>query len=831
MDRMDTAGDNVQHQDVRGDARRRRPRRTAARLLVAALGLTLLPLASVPALATTLPGADTTTGSGTTTATGTTGSGTTAGTGSSTEDGTGTDPGTSDAAKPAPVFSNPVPAPGAGDAASPAPTTSPTPPSGSTPTAPTIVDPGDITTALARFSGRATPGHQVRVAEPAVPSASVCRALTSTAGSWSCVGTVRSGPAQVFTVLDTTASALPSADAAPSDVIVPPTIDARRPTTGTVTGTGHPGATVTVSRSGSTAVLTAVVTAAGTWAARWGSGASAPAEGTVSVSATQTASTATGYRSDLRSAASAARTLVVDRTAPAAPRITAPAGSGAVGPQRVRIAGTAEPQTVVTAYVDSTAVCRASVAADGTWSCRVADSLRAGTHEVRAVAQDEAGNTSAAASATTFRVTGDASATPTTSTPGATPGSGAGSGTPGGGTHGGGTHGSGPGSADGTTGPTSGSGTGPTGGTGPADGTGTGTGTGTSGDGTPGSALPGGGPSSHAGGPDWTGPAGDWTVATGYDHAVPTIQSAFSWRTLAIAGGVAAAFLLLVAGPGRVLAGALRGRIPFGAARFTGRNRTRSERRRGDDAVASWVTVTIGIAVAGLLALLGTGIALEARYVRLAIGVVAGVAVLSAAVVLATRWTAGEDRHTVTYRLSPGLLLAAVLASGLTRAADLSPALVVGVLLVPVARTDLDTAALHLGRSVAACARSATWRSVALLVLAVVGWVLHSVTPSVGFAGSLVSEFASTLCVGGLGSLVVTLLPLRGTAGAALASVSRPRYAALAAVGVGLAAAVYSGAAGTHVPVAAMATGVGVVLVAAAAAWAWLRFDGAAVRS
>ena len=818
MDRMDTAGDNVQHQDVRGDARRRRPRRTAARLLVAALGLTLLPLASVPALATTLPGAETTTGSGATTGSGTTGSG------ASAED--GSDPGTSDAAKPAPVFSNPVPAPapGAEDAASPTPTTSPTPPSGGTPTAPTIVDPGDITTALARFSGRATPGHQVRVAEPAVPSASVCRALTSTAGSWSCVGTVRSGPAQVFTVLDTTASALPSADAAPSDVIVPPTIDARRPTTGTVTGTGQPGATVTVSRSGSTAVLTAVVTAAGTWTARWGSGASAPADGTVSVSATQTASTATGYRSDLRSAASAARTLVVDRTAPAAPRITAPSGSAAVGPQRVRIAGTAEPQTVVTAYVDSTAVCRASVAADGTWSCRGADSLRAGTHEVRAVAQDEAGNTSAAATATTFRVAGDASSAPPTSTPGATPGSGAGSGA-----HGGGTHGDGPGSADGTTGPTSGTGAGPTGGTDPTGGAGNGTDS--SGDGTPGSALPGGGPSSHAGGPDWTGPAGDWTVATGYDHAVPTIQSAFSWRTLAIAGGVAAAFLLLVAGPGRVLAGALRGRVPFGAARFTGRNRTRSERRHGDDAVASWVTITIGIAVAGLLALLGTGIALEARYVRLAIGVVAGVAVLSAAVVLATRWTAGEDRHTVTYRLSPGLLLAAVLASGLTRAADLSPALVVGVLLVPVARTDLDTAALHLGRSVAACARSATWRSVALLVLAVVGWVLHSVTPSVGFAGSLVSEFASTLCVGGLGSLVVTLLPLRGTAGAALASVSRPRYAALAAVGVGLAAAVYSGAAGTHVPVAAMATGVGVVLVAAAAAWAWLRVDGAAVRS
>ncbi|PYY35515.1 hypothetical protein DEI89_07170 [Curtobacterium sp. MCBD17_030] len=788
---MDTGGDNVQHQDVGGNVRRRRSRRTAARSLVTIVGLVLLPLVSVPALATTttLPGA-----------------------------GTGAGIGTVDAPQPSPtqppVYSNPVPAPapGPGDASSPVPTNTPIPPSGGTPTAPTIVDPGDITTALARFAGRATPGHQVRVAEPAVPSASVCRATATPGGTWSCVGTVRSGPAQVFTVLDMTASALPNADAAPSDVIVPPTIDARRPTTGTVTGTGLPGATVTVGRAGSSAALTAVVTAAGTWAARWGTGPGAPAEGSVSVSATQTASTATGYRSDLRSAASAARTLVVDRTAPAAPRITAPAGSAPGSTQGVRITGTAEPRTVVTAYVDSTAVCRASVAADGSWSCRAADSLRAGSHMARAVAQDEAGNTSSAATAVAFRVSRGASVD-AASSPGTTPGSGAG----GGGAHGSGTapaHGSGSDTADGS-------------GIGRA-------GTGSSDDGTSGSALPGGGAGgsgSHGGRPDWTGPAGDWTVATGYDHAVPTIQSASSWRTLAVAAGVAAVFLLLVAGPVRVLAGALRERAPLRAARFTGRNRTRSERRHGDDAVASWVTVTLGIAVAGVLTLLGTGIALEARYVRLAIGVVAGVAVLSAGVVLATRWTAGEDRHTVTYQLSPGLLLAAVLASGLTRAADLSPALVVGVLLVPVARTDVGTAAMHLGRGLAACARSAFWRSVALLVLAVVGWVLHSLTPASGFAGSLVSEFASTLCVGGLGALVVTLLPLRGTAGAALASVSRPSYAALTAVGVGLAAAVYSGTAGTHVPVAAMATGVGVVLVAAAAAWAWLRFDGAGIRS
>jgi hypothetical protein len=133
---------------------------------------------------------------------------------------------------------------------------------------------------------------------------------------------------------------------------------------------------------------------------------------------------------------------------------------------------------------------------------------------------------------------------------------------------------------------------------------------------------------------------------------------------------------------------------------------------------------------------------------------------------------------------------------------------------------------VRVGAGLATCARGATWRSVTLLGLAAVGWVLHSVTPSSGFAGSLVSEFASTLCVGGLGSLVVTLLPLRGSAGVALASVSRARYAGLAAVGVGLAAAVYSGPTGTHVPAAAMTAGVAVVVASAACVWAWSRFRG-----
>jgi hypothetical protein len=848
MDRMDTAGDDVEQQDDRGGVRVRRTvpgpgqreghrarghgpgqrarahrpgRRPSAprvtRLLVAAIGLVLLPLGALPAVAATA----TVSGTGARSAPAaeqprTSSARGQAAPGTSTNPDPGTDPGADPDQSPSPLPSR-------------APTTPPGTGAPTIPTAPTITDPGDITTDLARFSGRATPGHSVRVVDPAVPSASVCRTTTRPDGTWSCVGTVHSGPAQVFSVLDTSSSSLPSVDAAPSDVIVPPVIDTRQPTTGAVTGTGRAGATVTVARAGTTAVLTATVGPSGTWHVSWGVGPGAPADGPVTVTATQTASTADGYRSDLRSAVSAARTVTIDRTAPAAPRITTPAGAARITAQPVRVAGTAEAGTIVTAYVDDVAVCRSEVSTDGSWSCRVGDTLRAGVHRIAAGAQDDAGNTSRTSAAVTVQIAG--APTPSDSgTPGSPTGPTAGDGpasgsTPNGGSGNGADHGQGddadhvPGShgsstsggPDGT--PSGGAGDGRPGGTTPDD------------DPTAAGALPapGGGSGGH---PDWSGPAGDWSVATGYDHAVPTIQSTVSWRTLAIAAGVAAAFLLLVAGPVRVLAGAVRRRLPERASRFTGRNRPRSERTHGDDTLPTWATVGVAVTLAGLLALLGTGIALEARYVRLAIGVLAGAAVLTASVVLATRWAAGADRHTVTYRVSPWLVLAAVVACGLTRTLDLSPALVVGVLLVPVGRTDVDTAAVRVGAGLAACARGATWRSVALLGVAAVGWVLHSVTPSSGFTGSLVSEFASTLCVGGLGSLVVTLLPLRGSAGAALASVSRPRYAGLAAVAVGLAAAVYSGPTGTHVPAAAMTAGVAAVVASAVCVWAWSRFRG-----
>ncbi|WIB61048.1 Ig-like domain-containing protein [Curtobacterium sp. MCLR17_007] len=804
---MSTRGESSGSATVGGGRRGRRPRASLVGALTAALVTGLLALAVVPAAAAA---ADTTRG---TTDTAAAAADTTRGT-------TDTAPATADttqpqdqdrAATPAP---DPTTAPGDTQAdlhVQPTPGAAPTsgsptptpPPSGTPAVDPTIADPGDLTSATGRFQGTATPGHRVRVIDPAVTSRSVCTTTTDGDGTWTCSGPVATGPQQVFTVQDLSDASRRTADAPAADVVVPPVISTREPTTGTVVGTGDVGTTVTVSVSGSSAVRTAAVGSDGRWIVSWSTGAAPRPSGTVTMTATATASTADGFRSDLRSAASAPATVTFDRTPPDAPTVTSPRTGDRVAAQALVVRGAGEPRAVLTVYVDRAPVCGATVRADGSWACSTSGGpLTVGAHVVTALQHDAAGNHSPSSTPVTVDVV--ATTPGSTVSPSGSPGSGSATG----GSSGpatGGTGGPTTGTVPGSGGPGSSAG-------GTTDGTGTGTGD------ASGGATAGGRP-----GVDWSGPAGDWSVATSFGRTVPTIQAAASWDTLAVAGAVAVGFLLLVAGPARLVARTLRGRVTLRLGSFTGRNRPRSERRRGDDALPAWASVSIAVVLASVLTLLGVGVSLEARYVRLAIAVLLGTGVLAAAVVIATRWAAGADRHTVGFRVSPWLVLAALVACAVTRAADLSPALVLGVLLVPVGRTDVDTGAMRLGAGVAACARSATWRSCALLVLAATGWLLHSVTTGPGFWTALVSEFAITLCVGGLGSLVATLLPLAGSAGSALWSRSRTRYAAVATVGVALGAAVYSGPGGTHVSPVALALIACVCVAAALGTWLWVR--------
>ncbi len=801
MGPVNTSGENVDEGAVGGDSPRRRPRFALLAAATTVLVAALLGAAAAPAIAVAADG--------------------------TSVDATAADAPAAPAARAA---ATPTATPEPSEIAPPspgrpgAPTPTPTRPA----VRPTIADPGDVTTGTTRFHGTGTPGHTVRVTGPAATGSSGCTTRVEPNGSWACLGTVRSGPQQVFTVRDLVA-ALPVASAPASDVIVPPTLAAAGPTGGTVSGTGYPGSTVLLSVSGSSAQQTARVGADGRWVAALGS----LADGRFTVTASQTASTARGYRSDLRSAASAPVTVTVDRTAPAAPRITSPDDGQRIGTRSTTVSGTGEPGARVTVYVDRAPVCGVVVASDASWSCSTAGStLRAGGHQLTATQHDVAGNysrSSAAVRVTVWSTTTAPTATPTpgaTDTPGtpgtSTPGSGATTGAPGATGHGG--TGTGTGTNAAGHGGDGGNGNGNDDAAGTANGNGSNNGDGTGTGSTP------AGVGSAGGHPDWSGPAGDWTAATPYDRTVPTIQAAFSWRTVLVATAVAAGFLLLIAAPLALVAAVTRGRLRSPFAGLLGRNRSRSDRARGDDVLPTWASITIAVSVAALCTLLGVGVELEARYARLAIAVLAGTGVLTAAVVFATRWAAGSDHRTVGFRVSPWLVLAALVACGVTRAADLSPALIVGVVLVPSVRPGLGTGPLRLGTGIAASARGATWRVLALLGLAAAGWVLHSLLAGGGLWVSLGSEFAITLCVGGLGAVVATLLPVAGSAGSALLAASRGRYVALAVVAVALTTAVYSGTTGTHAA-PALLVGIAAACVAAAiAALVWLRTDRRAAR-
>ncbi len=180
--------------------------------------------------------------------------------------------------------------------------------------------------------------------------------------------------------LDTVAPAAP--------VLTAPTAGPTNAAQASVTGSAEPGTTVHVLLAG---------VAAGTATADSGTGAFAV---TVTLPGADGAAPITATAEDLAgnaSTASPAVTLTVDRTAPAAPVIDAPANGAVVPPGDLVVSGHAEPGALVTVTHGAVTV-TATAAADGAWSATV--TLAAGPSDVSATATDAAGNTSAAAQVT-----------------------------------------------------------------------------------------------------------------------------------------------------------------------------------------------------------------------------------------------------------------------------------------------------------------------------------------------------------------------------------------------------------------------------------------------
>jgi hypothetical protein len=676
-----------------------------------------------------------------------------------------------------------------------------TPPPTAEPVAPTVGPVGDSATGTVLVTGTATPGARVKVSVSGSGTfRTLCDAVTAGAdGAWSCSGPVPTGAGWTATARDLDQPGAPDVDSAPFSVLTPPTVRGGLLVGGKLSGTAAPGATVAVTAGGG-ARATATAGGDGSWTTTLP--ASAFPSGSYTVTATQSSPSVPDVPS---SAASSAVTVRVDRDPPAAPRLTSPTAGQRIATQPVTVTGSGEAGALATVYVDSSPVCQV-VVGDGPWSCSTAGSdLPLGSHVVQAALVDPAGNYGPPSAGVTVTVVapGSAAAPPVASPtprPGATP-----SPSP--------TAVPSPGDPSATAGPVAPASPGGDGGAPPDD------------------------PSGGAGGAPGTGdaPRGTWATATSFGEHLPTLGQTLGGPAWALAGGLALLFLLLVAAPARLAAASLRGRQRRRRASLTGRNRgVELPTSFSAATVSPWLPVALALVAGAAVTAVAAGVDDELQYARLALGIVIGLVVINGlGVALPALLVARARGLALRVRMSPRLLLAAVVACAATRALSLDPPLVLGVLLTGALVAAPATSGRHRGTEparepdardlgVAAAAQLG-----ALVVLGGAAWLLHGVVPAAapgaGAGAELARETLATVCLAGLGSLVVSLVPLGGLPGRRVWAWSRGAYVGLVVVGVSVAAVVFVGAPTAAFPLVPLVAASAVAALGAVAAWLWLR--------
>ena len=288
------------------------------------------------------------------------------------------------------------------------------------PAAPVISAPtagGSLTTATPTVTGTAESGSTVRVYDGATL---VCTTTASAGGAFSCPTSALTDGAHVLTAKATDAagnvSAASGAVAVVIDTAAPaaPAITSPAPggltnlRTPAVSGTGEPGAAVTV-REGGTTLCSATVTAGGSWTC---TPAAALADGPHSLAAVQQ-DTAGNV-----SPASSTVTFTVDASAPPAPAITSPGSASSTNTATPTLSGTAEPNATITVKDGGSTVCTAVADAAGNWSCTSA-ALADGPHTLTASARDAAGNVSPASAPITVTTDTAAPGAPAITSPAA----------------------------------------------------------------------------------------------------------------------------------------------------------------------------------------------------------------------------------------------------------------------------------------------------------------------------------------------------------------------------------------------------------------------------
>lgn len=275
----------------------------------------------------------------------------------------------------------------------------------------------------------------------------------------------------------------------------------------------------------------------------------------------------------------------------------------------------------------------------------------------------------------------------------------------------------------------------------------------------------------------------NWGTATGFGASLPTAEQVVQRGGWAVAPLAGLAYLVLVALPLRAFATHVLPRLRGPRITLTGRNRVAPADEPVALALSPRLVAAGTLGGAAIIAALSGGIDAELRYVRLTAAIGLGLLLLNLVAVLVPARLAGRAaRVDVAVRLLPGILLVALAAALLSRFGGLQPPLLAGVLIAA-------SAVVGVGRRAQAGIAVAETSGVAALAL--VGWALHDVlTPSTGFWMTFASETAAAAALGGLGSLLMLLLPVGPLPGRTLYAVSPPAWAAIALVSATVAGAI-----------------------------------------
>jgi hypothetical protein len=621
-----------------------------------------------------------------------------------------------------------------------------------------------------RLTGTKDAGGSV-VVTAAAGGASLCSIAASSATDFSCFAPLASGPAITLSAVETLDGVTSAALSATVDVLGAPTIDGAPDslTTGVVSGYGFAGSTVSTVLEDGTIGCSSVAIDGGYWSCSL----SVPS-GPYVVRVTQSRADLGGGAS---SSLSGSLSLVVDRDAPPAAIITAPTAGSRVTSSDVTFSGTGEvaalgPGGVADLYLDNVPACQASITG-GSWSCAVRG-ITPGKHSLLVIQRDSAGNFSVpSVPITVFFGVKPGSSVPVPPVPPSNPA--------------------------------------PPGSPGHAPSI------------PPPSGVP-STPSPDHSAPTAPGPGGsgnNWGTPTAFGALIPTLASSVTADNLFLAPLLTLAFIVLVALPLRLLAGALRGRIRMPSPQFTGRNRSRASRSSpvmdASTPLNPWLAGAVPLAAAAALILIAGGVDDQVRYLRLTAAVLLGLAVLNVVgVAVATRagfrWQAVSGR----LRFVPLLLLAALLAALLSRGTGIHPPVIAGVLIgvgftsTVGARARAIVSLVEIG---------------AVTVLAVAAWLLHGLLGAAeGFWALFAAESLATIALAGLGSVVVLVVPIATLPGRAVFEWSRPAWLATITVVVLFASVVILGGGVASFPMIGAILFAGAFAALSVAVWGWLRF-------